>query len=151
MYLQNLNFGAEVLGVDSSPAACACARANGVHALLGDLFEPVPSEWAGTTDLVTAVAPYVPTASLTFLSRDAIAFEGVTSYDGGMDGLDVTRRIIREAPRYLRAGGSLVCEVGGDQRHQLQEDLASCHFSEVIEIKDLEDDLRGFAARWTPS
>jgi ribosomal protein L3 glutamine methyltransferase len=31
---------------------------------------------------------------------------------GGADGLDVIRRILSDAPRYLTASGMLICEIG---------------------------------------
>ena len=35
--------------------------------------------------------------------------------DGGTDGLDFIRRIIKEAPDHLRPGGLLLMEIGDDQ------------------------------------
>ena len=49
-----------VVGVDVDAAAARCAARNGVRAVVGDLAAPV--HLPGVVDVVTAVAPYVPTA-----------------------------------------------------------------------------------------
>ena len=41
------------------------------------------------------------------------AAEPTLAHAGGADGLDIVRRILSEAPKHLRAEGTLVCEVGG--------------------------------------
>src|SRR5919198_147155 len=60
---------ATVLATDVDEAAVACARRNGVDALLGDLDEPVHT-LRGRVDVVTAVVPYVPVEELHLLPRD---------------------------------------------------------------------------------
>ena len=64
---------ATVIATDVDPAAVACARRNGVQALLGDLDEPLPPALRGSVDVVTAVVPYVPTEKL---HRSALAPAG---------------------------------------------------------------------------
>ena len=98
---------AHVVGTDCDPGAIACARANGVEALRGDLFDPVPVEFEGATDVVVAVVPYVPTPALHLLPHDVRTFEAATHYHGGLDGTDVLRRVIEGAPKFLRPGGAL--------------------------------------------
>ena len=41
--------------------------------------------------------------------------EPALALDGGADGLDFYRRIIREAPGYLKPDGWLLLEIGSDQ------------------------------------
>src|SRR5688572_24043937 len=50
---------ATVVATDVDPVAVACARRNGVHALVGDLDEPLPPSLHGSVDVMTAVVPYV--------------------------------------------------------------------------------------------
>lgn len=50
--------GADVVGVDSSPAACAVARDNDVSTVRGDLVAPFQS---GAFDVVACNPPYLPT------------------------------------------------------------------------------------------
>jgi release factor glutamine methyltransferase len=136
--------GARVVAVDSDLRAARCATRNGVAAVLGDLegsFIP------GTFDLVTAVAPYVPTADLRFLPRDVQRFEPRSALDGGIDGLDLVRRVIASAAELLLPGGSLMTELGGHQDQLVIPVLDANGFDPVDIWRDDEGDLRGVVAR----
>jgi len=145
--LQRARPEARVVATDTDPRAVACARRNGVDALLGDLFAPVPGEFRGRTNVVVAVVPYVPTPELALLPRDTLRFEDAAHYDGGPDGTDVLRRLVAGAPRFLRTGGALVLEIGGQQSELLRPVLARHHFTGVETWVDEDGDLRGVAAR----
>jgi len=134
---------AGVFASDLDPRAVACARRNGVDAYLGDLFDPIPQALAGSVDLIVAVVPYVPTADLPLLQRDTFSFESPLSYDGGPDGTDILRRVLRESPRFLRPGGALLLEIGGKQAEELRADLDHSGYREATLLYDEEGDLRG--------
>ncbi len=136
--------GAAVVGVDVDRRAVACARANGVTAVLGDLGSALGDECA---DVVTAVAPYVPTAAVAFLPADVRCYEPRAALEGGVDGLAVVRRVVAEAGRLLRPGGWLLVELGGEQDALLAPALTRQGFRDVAPWEDEEGDLRGLAAR----
>lgn len=140
--------GARVVASDVDPRAVACAVANGVEAYRGDLFDPLPPELAGRVDVVTGVVPYVPTPELPLLQRDTFTFESELSYDGGPDGAALLRRVVAEAPRFLRDGGALLLELGGDQADLLGDDLRRLGYDDVVTILDEEGDVRGIEATW---
>lgn len=139
--------GARVVASDLDERAVACALANEVEAYRGDLFAPLPKTLRGRVDLVVAVVPYVPTPSLALLPRDTLAFESPLSYDGGPDGTGVLRRVIRTAPRYLRSGGTVLLELGGDQAHALEGELRRLGYTVVDSLADDDGDLRGIELR----
>ena len=95
-----------MIATDVDPVAVACARRNGVEALLGDLDEPLPPALRGSVDVVTAVVPYVPTEELHLLPRDVLAHEPRRALDGGPRGTVVLERAARAAARWLRPGGT---------------------------------------------
>jgi release factor glutamine methyltransferase len=138
--------GARVVASDLDEGAVACARANGVEAYAGDLFAPLPAELHGRTDVVVGVVPYVPTPELGLLQRDTFTFETPLSYDGGADGTGVLRRAIAGAPAFLRAGGTLLLELGGDEPAALAADLAAQGFTDTIILRDEDGDVRGIEA-----
>jgi ribosomal protein L3 glutamine methyltransferase len=74
----------------------------------GDLFAPVAGR---TYDLILANPPYVAGAEAAAFPPE-YAHEPALAHRGGADGLDIVRRIIREAARHLNDGGVLVVEVG---------------------------------------
>jgi release factor glutamine methyltransferase len=128
-----------VVAGDLDPGAVECARANGVDAHVADLFDGLP---AVTADVVVAVVPYVPTPELPLLQRDTFTFETPLAYDGGPDGLSLLQRVADEAPAWLRPGGSLILELGGDQASAL--DLSA--YADVTTLVDEDGDTRGIAA-----
>ncbi|WP_029135853.1 putative protein N(5)-glutamine methyltransferase [Nakamurella lactea] len=109
----------ELHAADVEEAAVRCARRNlepvggAVHS--GDLFEPLPPELRGRVDLLSANAPYVPTAAIDLMPREARLFEPLVTLDGGADGVDVHRRLAAAARDWLAPGGSILIETSGRQ------------------------------------
>lgn len=109
----------ELHAADLDPVAVACARRNldgigQVH--LGDLDEPLPPDLAGRVDVLVANVPYVPTWAIPRMPPEARDHEPHAALDGGPDGLDVLRRLMAVAPRWLAPGGSVLAEVDEQQR-----------------------------------
>ncbi len=143
VHLRSARPAATVVGVDVDPRAVRCARRNGIAAVVGDLDAPLrPGVW----DVVTAVAPYVPSGALRLLPRDVTDHEPAGALDGGADGLAVVRRVIAGARRLLRPGGSLLLELGGDQETPVRATLAGTGFATGTTWCDEDGDLRGIQA-----
>lgn len=134
---------AAVIAVDSDLPAAICARRNGVAAVVGDLGTPLARR---SFDVVTAVAPYVPSSEIRFLPADVQRYEPRRALDGGPDGLDVVRRVVAAAAELLRPGGWLLTEIGGDQDRQLAATLHACGFGAAATWCDEDSDLRGLEA-----
>lgn len=109
----------ELYAADVDPAAVRCARRNvaaaGGRVYEGDLYEPLPAALRGRVDVLLANTPYVPTGEIGLLPPEAREHEPLVALDGGPDGLDVQRRVIEEAPRWLAPGGHLLVETGERQ------------------------------------
>ena len=115
--LASRNFpNAEIDAVDISKAALEVAARNvrdydledRVLLRQGDLFQPVGSK---RYDLIISNAPYVDAEGMAALPRECRA-EPKVALDGGADGLDFVRRILKEAARHLTPQGGLLCEIG---------------------------------------
>jgi ribosomal protein L3 glutamine methyltransferase len=74
----------------------------------GDLFKPIG---ASRYDLIVTNPPYVDARGMAALPRECRA-EPKLAFDGGADGLDIIRRILKEAARHLTPRGGLLCEIG---------------------------------------
>ncbi|MCA1498737.1 MULTISPECIES: 50S ribosomal protein L3 N(5)-glutamine methyltransferase [unclassified Bradyrhizobium] len=74
----------------------------------GDLFAPLGGN---RYDLIITNPPYVDAEGMAALPPECRA-EPKLAFDGGADGLDVVRRILRDAPDHLTADGGLICEIG---------------------------------------
>ncbi|NBE92135.1 putative protein N(5)-glutamine methyltransferase [Nonomuraea sp. KC401] len=118
---------AEVHAADLDPAAVRCARRNlpGAHVYEGDLFEPLPSSLRGRVGLLVVSPPYVPSESIGLLPPEARLHEPLMALDGGGDGLDVARRVVAEAPRWLASGGHLLVETSERQAEATAAALAA--------------------------
>ena len=136
-----------VVATDLDPAAVTCARENGVDALLGDLDDPLPAALLGAVDVMTAVVPYVPTPELRFLPRDVLAFEPRAALDGGQGGLQVLTSVVARSSRWLRPGGRLLLELGGDQAGPVGDEMRLAGFAGITVFTDAEGDPRAVEGR----
>ncbi|MFW6695008.1 putative protein N(5)-glutamine methyltransferase [Streptomyces sp. MAR4 CNX-425] len=109
----------ELHAADVDSAAVRCARRNvgpaGGTVHEGDLYAALPAALRGRVDVLVVNAPYVPTAEVPLLPPEARDHEPLTALDGGADGLDVQRRVLADAPRWLAPGGVLLVETSGRQ------------------------------------
>lgn len=109
-----------LLATDASPAALELARENAVGHAVGDVIEFVeadllpPLNDRGPFDVVLANLPYVRSDAIAGLPV-AASFEPPIALDGGPDGLDVARRLLRLLPDALAGEGVALLEIGADQ------------------------------------
>ncbi len=108
--------GLRVVALDCYMEALEVARLNACR-LLGtaagrvalvcaDLLAPV----CGPLQLIAANLPYIPAAELPTLPPSVRLFEPRGALDGGSDGLDLYRALLRQVPRVLAPGGALLME-----------------------------------------
>ena len=111
----------EVYAADVDVAAVRCARVNLARAhgqvFQGDLFDPLPTGLRGRVDVLLANVPYVPTGAIALMPPEARDHEARHTLDGGVDGLDVMRRVSAQAPSWLAPGGHVLVE-SSDQQAQ---------------------------------
>ncbi len=122
----------EVIATDISAKAIKIARQNANKFNVADRIVFVccnlfPSKkggvWSGFykkagrstsgADLIVANLPYIPTPTLKKLS--VYGREPDLALDGGMDGLDVIRKLIEQAPAFLEPGGLILLEIEASQ------------------------------------
>jgi release factor glutamine methyltransferase len=114
--------GARAVAVDKSPAALEIAKLNAAKQSVADRAEFVVSDCFDALnprvfqfDLIVSNPPYVAEAALTGLQREVRDHEPVVALSPGPDGLSVIRRLLTEAPDYLKPNGHLLMEIGFDQ------------------------------------
>jgi len=113
--------------VDISKEATAVAKENAkIHNVIdrvtflnGDVFDPISS---GTSyDVIVSNPPYIPSEDIDGLQVEVAVHEPRLALDGGLDGYDFYRRIIKQAPAYLNDRGILAFETGHDQARTIAE------------------------------
>ncbi len=113
--------GAAVTAVDRSGAALVVASRNArrhgvadrVEFLEGDLFAPLPAD--AQFDIIAANPPYVAKDEMAALQPEVRRHEPPEALEGGVDGLDVIRRIVQGAGPVLGVGGPLLLECSPEQ------------------------------------
>jgi release factor glutamine methyltransferase len=123
-------------GSDIDPNATRCARKNiskfGGHIFEGDLYEALPRWMKGRINILVANVPYVPTKAIELLPLEARLYEPNLALDGGEDGLNILRRVVKEAPDWLSPGGHLLIETSELQAPQTFEIFA--HFGLATKV-----------------
>ena len=112
------------VAVDLSPNALAVAKSNGdrlglaerADFRLGDLYAPVD----GLFDAILSNPPYIPVRDMADLAPE-VKQEPEMALVGGEDGLDFYRRLIDDAPHYLKEDGIVLFEVGIYQAQDVAE------------------------------
>lgn len=110
---------AKVDAVDLSKDALQVAKKNVAEYRLedrvtlheGDLFTPVAQR---RYDVILCNPPYVTDASMARLPKE-YTHEPKLALAGGADGMNVIKRLLREARAHLKRGGVLIVEVGGER------------------------------------
>jgi release factor glutamine methyltransferase len=98
------------------------------HLLSGSLFEPYKE--LPKADMIVSNPPYIPTKEIPFLAPEISNFEPRESIDGGKDGLSFIRRLISNAPLYLKPKGRLIFEIGDGEWEEVKK-ITSPYFNAV--------------------
>lgn len=118
----------QVWATDLSAEALEVARVNAdrhrvrekIRFLQGDLFEPFAVEPV-FFHLVVSNPPYVARGEIENLPPEVRDWEPRLALDGGLDGLDLYRRIVEQGHLYLADGGFMLLEIGADMGEEVSQ------------------------------
>ena len=137
--LEKLGPGIRALGADISEAALAVAKRNrdslGLETEFcrSDLFDGIK----GLFDMIVSNPPYIASDRIPGLMEEVRDFEPLLALDGGVDGLDFYRRIVKDVRNFLKPGGWLGLEIGYDQREAVEDLLRGQGLEETETLRDL--------------
>jgi release factor glutamine methyltransferase len=142
--LANFLPSVKIIATDISYSALIVARENAklnnvadrIKFVHSDLFAGLRVSGFASYDLIVSNPPYIPAQEIKKLSPE-IQYEPVSALDGGGDGLDFYRHLIKESPGLLRKGGFLILEMGYNQNESIKEIFNS---SEKFEVKEVVKD-----------
>jgi len=130
---------ARAIGLDKSPAALEVAKFNAEKLSVADRAEFVVSDCFDSLeprefDLIVSNPPYVSAGVLAGLQREVRDHEPLLALSPGPDGLSIIRRLIHEAPAFLKQHGHLIMEIGFDQGEAVQQ-LIDANVWELLEVR----------------
>lgn len=140
---------AQFTAIDVSPAALEIARENAVmhkvadriRFLEGDLLSLVPT--GERFDAIASNPPYIGLNERETLQQDVRDHEPHTALFAGGDGLDVIRRLVRDAASYLVSGGLLLFEFSPEQMPEIESVFAAdANYCDTKLVKDMTGRFR---------
>tara|TARA_B100001123_G_C15183563_1_gene976331 strand:- start:466 stop:1326 length:861 start_codon:yes stop_codon:yes gene_type:complete len=134
------------IGIDISSKAIKIAKVNCKNLNLVNKakfknFE-IDRYFLGKYDLIVSNPPYIPSRDIKKLSKDIINFEPKKALDGGVDGLDLIKKVIYKSNILLKRNGILALEIGFGQYRKVSEILKYCKFKEYAKIYDYNSNVR---------
>jgi release factor glutamine methyltransferase len=139
---------ARVVATEISRAALSWARLNrsrlklGVELLSGDLLEALPASMRGKVDVIVSNPPYVATMERDALPEDVVGYEPGEALFAGTEGIEVIRRLCKDARDWIRPGGRLILEIAPGQRHAVLALLTSEGYMGAVVQRDLTGQFR---------
>lgn len=131
----------KILASDISEAALKVAEENAkrnccdIRFLRSDLFSEIDPEMR--FDLIVSNPPYVTDAEYETLMPEVKDHEPELALKAGKEGLDIYRRLIAEAPSFLKPGGALAVEIGFSQAEAVSKLYEDAGFQTPRVFKDL--------------
>lgn len=143
-----------VVLADVSPEAMEISRRNvsrngldgRISFLPADVMK-LPPLMTGSFDLVVSNPPYIPTMEILTLDPSVRDYEPVWALDGGEDGLDFYRAILKNWASVIRQGGELMFEVGEDQAERVKDLMRMAGLREARSFPDTQNIQRVVAAK----
>lgn len=135
---------------DRSIKAVETAKRNARHHNLDSKIYFFACDWFAplkdnirSFDMIISNPPYIQTSAISRLEPEIYKYEPVMALDGGEDGLCCLRHIIGNAHDYLKPGGSLLLEIGYDQKNEVHKIIdLSGNYERVVFIKDYSGNYR---------
>ena len=143
--LKELNYSRGT-GIDISSKAVEMAKINSKNL---NLFRRVKFKVfdlkkynIGKYDLIVSNPPYIPSSDIKNLSKDIINYEPLVALDGGVDGLDLIKKVIYKSIDLLKREGLLALEIGNKQYQKVSSILKYCGYREVSKEYDYNRNVR---------
>jgi release factor glutamine methyltransferase len=120
-----------------------------VSAKQGDLLSAfATTEYRGKMDLIVCNPPYLSSSNVSKMDKEISAHEPFLAFDGGVMGINLIQRLIREAPGFLTKSGRLLFEVGAGQGPFLSKFCKRSGFYRYVEsVSDELGNIRVIVAQ----
>ena len=139
----------KVYAADISDKALAVAKHNAnlnnadIIFLQSDLYENFPKEIR--FNVIVSNPPYISTDKIAELETQVKDFEPKLALDGGKDGLDFYKKILKLSKDFINKSGRLYLEIGYDQAKEVVDLAKKEGYYNIQIIKDLSGRDRGIS------
>lgn len=132
------------IGLDISANALQIAKKNAqkhevsdrIKLKISDVFEVLQNE---TFDLIVSNPPYIPRQDFAALQPEVRDFEPINALTDGKNGLSIIKKIINDAPYFLRSHGVLLMEIGFNQATEVKEMFSPKKWQSIEILPDLQN------------
>ena len=134
------------VGIDISPKAIQIAKMNSKRLNLSHRSKfkvfGLNNFCIGKYELIVSNPPYIPLKEIKNLSKDIINYEPLIALNGGLDGLDLIKKIIYKSKYLLKRNGLLALEIGYGQYRKISSILRRQKFREIAKEYDNSSNVR---------
>ena len=134
------------IGIDISSKAIKIAKINSknLNLLLRSQFKvfDITKFYVGKYDLIVSNPPYIPSKDIKNLSKDITNYEPLVALNGGIDGLDLIKKVIYKSKSLLKKNGLLAIEIGFNQYLKVSSLLKFCGYREKGKEYDYKRNVR---------
>ena len=143
--LKEMNYSKGV-GIDISPRAIHTAKINSKklklnHRAKFQIFD-LSKFNNGKYDLIVSNPPYIPSGEIKNLSKDIINYEPLIALNGGVDGLDLIKKVIYKSNHLLKRNGILALEIGYGQHQKVSSILTNHKYRIIYKEEDFNRNVR---------
>jgi len=134
------------VGIDVSPKAIKTAQFNSKNLNLFrqskfKVFD-ISKFNVGKYDLIVSNPPYIPSKDIKNLSKDIINYEPLVALNGGLNGIDLIKKVIYKSNGLLKKNGLLAIEIGYNQYLKVSSLLRLRGFREISRLIDYNHNVR---------
>jgi len=143
--LKNLKL-ARGIGIDVSSKAIEVAKKNSRNLNLANRSKfknfNLNKFNFGKYDLIVSNPPYIRSSDIRKLSKDILRYEPLDALDGGVDGLDLIKKVIYKSTYLLKTEGLLALEIGYNQYRKVSNILKNVGYREINKEYDYKGNVR---------
>ena len=134
------------IGIDISKKTLKIAKKNskkiGTYNRSKFIFSSINKFNSGKYDLIVSNPPYISINNLKKLNKEITDHEPLSALNGGIDGLDLIKKIIYKSIRLLKINGLLAIEIGSSQYSKVSRLMEKNGYREVSKVVDFRKNVR---------
>ena len=117
--------GSTGIGIDKDINALKVAQSNSINLRISDKVNFIASNWTkgieGKFDIIISNPPYIKSSSITHLQKEVKNYDPLMALDGGEDGLNCYKEIMKNIKSLMNKNSFLLFEIDDWQGNEIME------------------------------